>query len=74
MKKCLYSWGSQYDENDFSDLHECTLERGHIGLHEDGIESYDPDRTEIAINYIKSQYPLGTQNGLNYHVYPSEER
>lgn len=28
----------------------------------------------IPVKVIKSEYPLGTQNGTNYHVYPSEER
>lgn len=28
----------------------------------------------IKVNYIKSEYPLGTQNGIDYHIYPSEER
>jgi len=30
--------------------------------------------TGIFVTQIKSIYYLGTQNGLDYHVYPSEER
>lgn len=26
----------------------------------------------ITIKQIKSEYPLGTQNGINYRIYPSE--
>lgn len=28
----------------------------------------------IEVNYTPSEYPLGTQNGIDYHIYPSEER
>ena len=28
----------------------------------------------VEINFIKSFYPLGTQNGVDYHIYPSETR
>lgn len=29
---------------------------------------------QINVVQIKSEYPLGTQNGIDYHIYPSEER
>lgn len=29
---------------------------------------------KINVITIKSEYVLGTQNGLNWHVYPNEER
>lgn len=28
----------------------------------------------INVEQVKSEYPLGTQNGIDYHIYPSEER
>jgi len=24
----------------------------------------------IRVNYIKSEYPLGTEDGINYNVFP----
>lgn len=29
---------------------------------------------KINVTYIKSEVTLGTQNGIDYHCYPSEER
>ncbi len=28
----------------------------------------------IEVKQIKSEYPLGTEDGISYHIYPSEER
>jgi hypothetical protein len=42
-RKCLYSWGSQYDPADFDGLHECQLTSGHDGAHVDGDSAFDDD-------------------------------
>ena len=28
----------------------------------------------IEVEYTPSEYALGTQNGIDYHIYPSKER
>ena len=38
------------------------------------IQLKEIEQMKIAVDYIKSEYPLGTQNGVDYHIYPSEER